>query len=367
MTTNGRPTAATGASVDEVADTVLASALGAYDMLAIYLGERVGWYDAMAGAGPVTAAELAQRSGTNERYAREWLEQQAASGFVAVAEAAEPDGASRFELPPAAAEVFTDRSSLAYLAPLARFVAASARRLPELADAYRTGGGVSWAQFGSDARSGQADMNRPWFERELAGALRSVPDLDELLARPGARLADVGCGEGWSSIALARAYPRASVTGYDPDAPSTAAATEHAAAAGLGNRVGFVTGDAAAELPERGVDAVFFFECLHDLPHPVEILGAARRALSPDGVVVVMDEAAEDEFTAPCGDVERLLYGFSTTLCLPDSLSHTPSAATGTVIRASTVRAYARRAGLVTVDVLPIEDFGFWRFYRLRP
>ncbi|GAA5118914.1 hypothetical protein GCM10023320_23770 [Pseudonocardia adelaidensis] len=157
------------------------------------------------------------------------------------------------------------------------------------------------------------------------------------------------------------------MTGYDPDAPSTAAATEHAAAAGLSGRVEFTTADAVTAVPGTTFDAVFAFECLHDLPHPVEFLASARRALRPGGVVVVMDEAAEDEFAAPAGDVERLLYGFSTLVCLPDSMSHQPSAATGTVIRPSAVRDYASRAGLTDVDVLPIENFGFWRFYRLAP
>jgi ubiquinone/menaquinone biosynthesis C-methylase UbiE len=210
-------------------------------------------------------------------------------------------------------------------------------------------------------------MNRPWYERELAPALSGVPDLHALLDRPGARVADVGCGEGWSTIALARAYPRATVRGYDVDVPSTTAATRHATDAGLGDRVGFTTGDAATALPEGEFDAVFAFECLHDLPHPEAVLAAARRALRPGGVVVVMDEAAEEEFSAPAGDVERLLYGFSTLVCLPDAMSHRPSTATGTVIRSSTVRGLAERAGLPAVDVLPIEGFGFWRFYRLRP
>jgi len=364
MTTTERIAAA---SVDELAERVFTAALGAFDTLAIYLGERVGWYDALRGAGPLTPAELAERSGTEERYAREWLEHQAAGGFLTAMDAEEAGGPRRFELPDAAAEVFTDRSSLAYLAPLTRFVAASAGRLPELADAYRHGGGVSWAQFGPDARTGQADMNRPWYEGELAGALRRVSDLHERLDRPGTRIADVGCGEGWSSIALARAYPGASVQGYDPDAPSTAAAAENAAAAGVEQRVRFTTGDAATALPEGTVDAAFLFECLHDLPHPVEVLAAARRALRPDGVVIVMDEAAEEDFAAPAGDVERLLYGFSTLLCLPDAMSHPGSAATGTVIRPSTLREYADRAGFAAIDVLPIEGFGFWRFYRLRP
>jgi SAM-dependent methyltransferase len=362
MTTINEPRAAARSAVDELADRVTAAGIGAYETFTIYLGERVGWYAAMAGAGPLSAAELAARTGTNERYAREWLEQQAASEFVTVAEPAEEADGRRFELPPAAAEVFTDRSSLAYLAPLARIIAASAGQLPALAEAYRTGGGVSWAQFGPDARTGQADMNRPWFERKLPGALRGVPDVHELLDRPGARIADVGCGEGWSSVALARAYPGATVDGYDPDAPSTSAAEANASAVGVADRVRFVTGDAASVLPEETFDAVFAFECLHDLPHPVEVLEGARRSLRPGGVVVVMEEATEEEFSAPAGDVERLLYGYSTLLCLPDAMSHSPSAATGTVIRPSTVREYAGRAGFSGVDVLPIENFGFWRF-----
>jgi SAM-dependent methyltransferase len=210
-------------------------------------------------------------------------------------------------------------------------------------------------------------MNRPWYERELGPALAGVPDLHQLLGRPGACIGDVGCGEGWSSIALARAYPEALVAGFDPDVPSTTAATAHAVATGVAERVAFTTGDAAQTLPAAGFDAVFAFECLHDLPDPVAVLASARRALRPGGVVIVMDEAAEDQFTAPAGEVERLLYGFSTLLCLPDSMSHQPSAATGTVIRAATLRDYAAAAGFGEVDVLPIQDFGFWRFYRLHP
>jgi ubiquinone/menaquinone biosynthesis C-methylase UbiE len=263
--------------------------------------------------------------------------------------------------------VFTDRESLNYLAPLTKFVVAPAEQMPALLAAYRTGGGVSWEQFGADARTGQADMNRPWYEKALPEALRAVPEVHSLLDRPGARIADVGCGEGWSSIALARAYPGASVEGYDPDEPSTAAAGEHAGAAGLGDRVRFVTGDAATGMPEDAFDAVFAFECLHDLPHPVEVLAAARRSLRSGGMVIVMDEATEEEYSAPAGEVERLFYGYSTMVCLPDAMSHQPSAATGTVIRSSTVREYAQRAGFSTVDVLPTGEFGFWRFYGLRP
>jgi ubiquinone/menaquinone biosynthesis C-methylase UbiE len=261
--------------------------------------------------------------------------------------------------------VFTDERSLSYLAPLARMFASSAGQLPSLLDAYRTGGGVSWEQLGADARESQADINRPWFETALAPALAGVSALHERLRRPGARVADVGCGGGWSTLALARAYPQASLVGIDVDAPSLDMARGAAQEAGLGEQVRFLLAD-AAELPADGFDVVFAFECLHDMPQPVAVLRAVRRALAPGGTVVVMDEAVAEQFAAPGDELERLMYGFSLLVCLPDGMSHPTSAGTGTVMRPETLRAYAREAGFADVDVLPVEGFGFWRFYELR-
>ncbi|GAA3102616.1 class I SAM-dependent methyltransferase [Streptosporangium carneum] len=260
--------------------------------------------------------------------------------------------------------MLTDESSLDYLAPLARMTAATAAQTPALLDAYRDGGGVSWAAFGTDMREAQAEMNRPWFERALPGALAGVADLDASLRRPGARLVDVGCGGGWSTIALARAYPQAVVEGVDIDGPSIELAARNAERAGLD--VAF-RHEEAESLPAGVYDAVFAFECLHDMPRPVGALAAARRALRPGGAVVVMDEAAAESFTAPADETERLLYGFSLLICLPDGMSHKPSAGTGTVMRPDTLRRYATEAGFRDVEILPIEDFGFWRFYRLLP
>jgi 2-polyprenyl-3-methyl-5-hydroxy-6-metoxy-1,4-benzoquinol methylase len=340
----------------EFADRLLKSALGTIEILSIHLGDRLGWYRALADHGAATAAELTARAGGHERYAREWLEQQAATGILVARE----DG--RFALPEGAAEVLTDESSLAYLAPLARMLAGAATQMPALVDAYRDGGGVGWATFGADLRESQSEMNRPWFEHALPDALAGVADLDAVLRRPGARVADVGCGGGWSTIALARAYPRATVEGVDIDGPSVELATRNAKEAGVD--VAFHHGDAGM-LGDDAYDAVFAFECLHDLPRPVDTLAAIRRAVRPGGMVVIMDEAAADSFAGPAGDTERLLYGFSLLICLPDGMSHQPSAATGTVMRPDTLRRYAVEAGFRDVEVLPIADFGFWRFYRL--
>ncbi len=343
---------------DRFAERMLTAALGAVDLLAVHLGDRMGWYRALAEHGPADPAELVARAGGAPRYAREWLEQQAAAGILT-----HLDG--RFALPAGVAEVLTDRDSLNYLAPLARMFAAAAVQLPALLDAYRTGGGVSWAEFGTDMREAQSDMNRPWFRQRLAAALGEVTTMTDLLSRPGARVADVGFGGGWSSIALAQAFPELIVDGFDVDGPSVRMATEHAAAAGVGDRVRFHLADAATALTEHAYDAVFAFECLHDMPHPVRVLEGMRRALRPGGAAIVMDEAVAATFDAPASDIDRLMYGFSLLICLPDGLSHPGSAGTGTVMRYDTLRRYVREAGFAEVEILPIEDFGFWRFYRL--
>jgi hypothetical protein len=231
------------AAAEPFAERVMACLLGADELLAVYLGDRLGWYRALRDHGPATSDELARRTGTAERYAREWLEHQAASGYLAVttADRSAPTGSGerRYALLPGAAEVLTDEDSPLYLAPQSRFVAAAARSLDALVHAYRHGGGVGWAELGVDAREAQAHTNRPLFLHHLAqDLLPAVQDLDARL-RAGARVADVGCGEGWSGIGLALAHAGVSVDGYDVDEPSVAAARRHAAEAGVADRVRF--------------------------------------------------------------------------------------------------------------------------------
>jgi SAM-dependent methyltransferase len=347
-------------------DKVFHAALGTMETFNLYLGDRLGWFDALAEA-PATAAELAERTKTQPRYAIEWLELMAVYGNVTVLDDAAGDRLQRrYALPPGAAEVLTDRHSLNYLGALPQIFAAVGAKLDKLLEAYRNGGGVSWAELGDNARDSQAALNRPWFESALAPELASVPELNAVLQRPNARIADIGCGAGWSTIALARAYPTAAVLGVDIDEPSIRAAKANAEAAGIADRVRFTVGDAAG-LAELGpFDAGFAFECLHDMPRPVEVLAAIHDAVRSDGLVVIMDEAVADDFFTPGDQLEQVMYGYSTLICLPDGLSSTPSEGTGTVMRRSVLTDYATRAGFSSVDVLPIEDFAFWRFYRLR-
>jgi 2-polyprenyl-3-methyl-5-hydroxy-6-metoxy-1,4-benzoquinol methylase len=358
---------APGLPAEAFAERVLAATLGTMEMYALYFGDRLGWYGALHEQGPLTSTELAHATGTAERYAREWLEHQAASGYLTVDDAAAAPQDRRFRLPATHAEVLLDGDSLAHLAPLARMVAASGLHLDDILEAYRTGSGVSWQRLGRNAREGQSAINRPLFLHALAQqVLPGVPDLDARL-RSGARVADVGCGEGWSSIGIATGYPEATVDGYDVDAASVDAARRHAVGSDAADRVTFTLQDVAARRlgDGRPYDAVFAFECVHDLSDPVGFLRTVRGAVADDGFVVVMDELTEERFTAPAGPWERVLYGFSITTCLVDGMAHEGSAGTGTVMRPETLRRYALEAGFREIEILPSPAEIAFRFYRL--
>jgi 2-polyprenyl-3-methyl-5-hydroxy-6-metoxy-1,4-benzoquinol methylase len=193
-----------------------------------------------------------------------------------------------------------------------------------------------------------------------------------LLGDPPAKVADIGCGAGWSSIAIARAYPNVRVDGFDVDGPSIELARRNAAAAGVADRVSFsvqdVTDPALAERLAGSYDLVAAFEMVHDVAGPVEVLRTMRRLAREDGAVIVMDERTEEQFTAPGNPMERLFYSISLFVCLPWGMAgatpEQPSAATGTVMRPATLRRYAQEAGFQSVEILPIEH-DFFRFYRL--
>jgi hypothetical protein len=351
-----------------VASRLMTAATGTFDLLAIALGERLGYYRLLAGREPLTPPALAAASRTAPRYAREWLEQQAVTGLLEVLDPGQEPDERRYQLRPGVAEVLADPDQLTYLAPLARQLAAAARQLPAITRAYQSGAGVPWAAFGADMRESQADLNRPGYLRLLAGDwLAALPEVQQRLrTAPAARVADIGCGAGWSCIGLAQGYPMIRVDGYDLDAASVELARRNIAAAGLADRVRVHQADITVTADRGPYDLVTAFECLHDLPRPVPALAAMRHLAAPDGTVLVADMKAARQFSAPGDELERLLYGFSLFICLPDSMSDPRSAATGTVLRPETLRDYAAQAGYDRVDTLPVEH-DMWRFYRLRP
>lgn len=342
---------------------------GAFDLFTIYVGDRLGLYRELADHGPLSAPELAERTGTDRRQIREWLEQQAISEILVVASDGAPED-RRFALPAGHAEVLLDRTSLAYLAPLSRMVVSVGRTLDSLLDSFRSGAGVPWEAYGRDAREGQADINRSTCERLLGWVwLPAIDDLDaRLRADPPARVADIACGGGWSTMAIARAYPRIRVDGFDIDLASIELARENLARFGseVADRVRFHLADAADPVLAGDYDAAVILEALHDMAHPVEALRTVRDLLAADGHVIVIDERAAETFGSIGDPLERTFYGWSVLCCLPAGLSEPDSAGTGTVMRPSTVERYARAAGFDRFEILPIDHDAF-RLYRLRP
>ncbi len=225
---------------------------------------------------------------------------------------------------------------------------------------------MPFEDYGADLAEGQAGTTRPQFRHLLAQEwLPAMPDVHARLeANPPARVADVGMGLGWSSIAIAQAYPNVRVDGFDLDEASVAAARANAEAAGVADRVAFHVRDAGDPDLAGRYDFALAVECIHDMPNPVAVLGAMRRLVGEGGPVLIVDEKVADRFTAPGDEVERYMYGFSILHCLPVGMVEQPSAATGTVMREATMRRYAEEAGFGAVEVLPIEH-DFFRFYRL--
>jgi SAM-dependent methyltransferase len=351
---------------DVLTERLFGAMLAGFDLLTVYLGDRLGYYRALAEEGPATSAQLAARTGTAERYAREWLEQQAVTGILSVENPDDDAEARRFAFPAGHDGVLVDPDSLNYLIPAIRTLVAIGQVLPAIEEAYRTGGGVPFEAFGQDLREGQAGMNRPQFARLLATEwLPAMPDVHaRLQVGVPARVADIGMGAGWSSIAFARTYPTVVVDGYDLDVPSVELARANAAEAGVDDRVRFHVHDASDPALAGTYDLACAFECIHDMSQPVAALASMRRLVGDGGTVLVMDERVADRFEAPGDDVERFMYGYSVLHCLPAGMAEQPSLATGTVMRKDVFRRYAAEAGYRDVEVLPIEHDTFV-FYRL--
>jgi SAM-dependent methyltransferase len=353
---------------DALVERLFGSALGATDLLCVYLGDRLGLYRALADTGASTSAELASAAGVNERYAREWLEQQAMAGILEVQDPSASDAERRYAVPAGHDEVLLDGGSLNHMAPMAQLVVACALPIHAVLAAFRTGDGVPYADYGADLHEGQARFTQPLFDNLLGTEwLPVVPAIhDRLNDDPPARVADVACGLGRSSVAIARAYPKVTVDGIDLDDASIERAQELLQGSGVEDRVAFRCRDAADPELSGRYDLVTIFEALHDMSYPVDVLRAARGLLSDGGCVFVADEKTAERFALDAGDVERLYYGFSVLHCLPVGTVGENAAATGTVMREDTVRGYAEAAGFAACEVAPIEN-DFWRFYLLTP
>lgn len=350
----------------DLTERLFAAAVATGDVFSVYLGDRLGYYQSLVTDDALTSSALAARTGTVERYAREWLEHQAVSGILTVEN---PDAHAlvrRFRLPEAHHAALVDFQGLACMTPMLRLLVGSSQVLPLVEAAFRTGGGVPYTAYG-DVRDAIAFCNQPLFANLLGTEwLPAIPDVHHRLSTdPTARVADVGCGLGWSSIAIAEAYPLVHVDGFDLDEASIAAAQANAVARGVADRVTFQVRDAGDPTLAGHYTLACAFECIHDMSDPVSVLRAMRHLVGSDGTTLIADERVAETFVAPGEPMERLLYALSLLHCLPVGMADNPSVATGTIMRPDIFRQYAAQAGFHTVEILPIQSDA-WYFYRLR-
>lgn len=351
---------------DAFIERMLQSAGGLFDIFSIYIGHQLGYFRALAGAGSLTYPELANRTGTHARYVREWLEQATLTGLIRVEDETQDAENRRYLLPAGHIEPLLERDSLNYIAPLAQLLVSVTRPIDQLLDVYRHGGGIPLSAYGTDFLEGQGNINRAAFLYQLGSEwIPAMPDVHTRLnADPPARVADFGCGVGWSSIGIAKSYPHVQVDGLDLDQPSIDIARANAEEAGVSDRVKFHVRDASDPDFAGRYDLVLALECIHDMSDPVGALKTMKGLAGEQGTVFVVDERVGDVFTSTGNDVESMMYGWSFMHCLPVGMLDQPSAATGTVMRASTLRDYASQAGFRDVEVLPVDNF-FFRMYRL--
>ena len=338
-------------AVDEVGATLNAAL--------VVMGDKLGLYRALADAGPCTPSELANRSGTSVRYVQEWLNAQAAGGYVAY----DPAGGT-YTLPAEQAVALTDASSPAYLPGFFQLALGSVMGSPSITGAARTGAGFGWHEQTHDVHEGCERFFRPGYNANLVAAW--LPALDGVVAKleRGARVADIGCGHGASTILMAEAFPRSTFVGSDYHSGSIVTARERAEEAGVGERVRFETTPAAADIGD-GYDLVTMFDCLHDMGDPVGAARRVREMLAPDGIWMIVEPAAGDRVEDNLNPVGRAYYGFSTLLCTPSSLSQEVGLALGAQAGEARIRGVVGEAGFSRFRRVAETPFNF--VYEARP
>jgi SAM-dependent methyltransferase len=336
---------------------------------AITLGIRLGLYEALDRLGTAAAEELASATDTSERYVREWLAQQAVAGVLEVAEAGDARS-RRYRIVPGHRAVLVDQDDPRFLLPITQVNVGLASSLDPLEEAFRADTGVPPEEYDGDVAAGASTMNRPVYVSYLPDLwVPGIPDLhSRLTEEPPARIADIGCGTGWASISLAKAYPNVEAEGIDLDEEAIEIARENAESEGVADRVRFEVRDADDPQLQARYDLVTLFESLHHFPDPAGALETLRGLLREDGIVLITEMRCEEVFSAP-GDVrEQTYYGWSVLNCLPKSRMAPDAEAPGAVLRPEQVEEYGRAAGFSSVEPLDLDSGGyFWRFYRLTP
>jgi ubiquinone/menaquinone biosynthesis C-methylase UbiE len=305
----------------------------------IVIGDRLGLYRALASAGPLGAAELAARTGTAERYVREWLNAQAAGGYVEYDPVTE-----RYALTPEKALALADESSPAFVGGAFQLALGSLKAAPEIEQAFRSGTGYGWDQHDIDVHIGCERFFRPGYNAQLVSAW--LPALDGVIEklRVGATVADVGCGLGASTRLMATAFPRSTFIGFDYHRESIELARRETREAGLDKNIRFEAASAST-FPGTGYDLVTMFDCLHDMGDPVGAASHVREVLASDGTWMIVEPLAGDTVQDNLNPLGRAYYAFSSFLCTPHSLSQEVGLALGAQAGEARIRSVVEQAG----------------------
>jgi SAM-dependent methyltransferase len=327
------------AALDALVGKAVSELAAGYAGVMVGVGHKLGLYRAMAGAGPATSQEVARASGCAERYVREWLNGQAAGGYVLYHPASQT-----YELSPEQAFLLADETSPVFMPSIWEVVAAAWAAEARTIEAFRTGEGVRWDDQDGRLHCGVAAFFRNGYRASLVSEW--LPALDGVVGKldAGARVADIGCGHGHSTLMMAEAFPKSRFVGVDTHAASIAAARSHAADLGLADRVEFVVADAKAPLPGR-FDLICFFDCLHDLGHPVEAARRAREALTEDGTLMLVEPFAGDRVEDNLTTVGRIFYTGSAWLCCAHAISEAGTHVLGAQAGAARLAQVCREAG----------------------
>lgn len=333
------------AKLHELVGGVLHDLGGAFSVPLVQIGEKLGIYQALNESGPVSVETLADKTGLAKRYLREWLCAQAASSYISYhAETNE------FSMTPEQAFVFANPDSPFYLAPAFNSAAAFAQNEPQVAEAFKTGGGISWGDQAECLSCAVARFFRPGYQNHLVQAwLPSLPGMAEKLAA-GARVADIGCGHGITTMLMAQAFPNSQFIGLDFHEGSIEAAREHAAEHNLSNLSFEVS---LAKSVEGKYDLITVFDCLHDMGDPVGGMKHIRDLLTEDGVCMIVEPMAGDSIADNLNPVGRLYYNASTMVCIPTSLAQETGAALGA------------QAGEKAIREVVVEGAGFSKLQRV--
>ena len=305
----------------------------------VVIGDRLGLYQAMGDGAPVAAEELASRTGTDPRYVREWLANQAAGGYVSY----DPE-ARVFHLTPEQSLALAQEGSPAFVPGAFQLATALIKDAPKIEHAFRTGEGVGWHEHNDDLFAGTERFFRPGYSANLISSW--IPALDGVRAKleAGALVADVGCGHGASTVIMAQAFPASRFVGFDYHEPSIEAARKAAAAAGVVDRVRFVVAS-GTEFKEKNFDFACCFDCVHDMGDPVRVLAHIRGSLKPNGTLMIVEPFANDRLEDNLTPVGRVFYGASTMLCTPASLAQDVGLALGAQAGEARMKAVAQQAG----------------------